>query len=74
MSRSLKREDVEASAEDLGADLADLQDDDLNDLASSFNRRCLGVTNAHAPLRQNTLKRDGMKPWCSDAIHSARVI
>jgi hypothetical protein len=74
MSRSLKRVDVEAFAEDLGADLADLQDDDLNDLVSSFNRRCCDVTNAHAPLRQITLKGDGMKPWYSDAIHSARVV
>ncbi|ELU14651.1 hypothetical protein CAPTEDRAFT_218559 [Capitella teleta] len=73
-NRSLKRVDVEAFAEDLGADLADLQDDDLNDLVSSFNRRCCDVTNAHAPLRQITLKGDGMKPWYSDAIHSARVV
>ncbi|ELU05434.1 hypothetical protein CAPTEDRAFT_191432 [Capitella teleta] len=49
MSRSLKRVNVKVFAEDLGADLADLQDDDLNDLVSSFNRRCLDITNAHAP-------------------------
>ncbi|ELU03549.1 hypothetical protein CAPTEDRAFT_186491, partial [Capitella teleta] len=36
--------------------------------------RCLDVTNAHAPLRQITLKGDSMKPWYSDAIHSARVV
>ncbi|ELT89512.1 hypothetical protein CAPTEDRAFT_196395 [Capitella teleta] len=85
MSRSLKRVDVEAFAEDLGADLADLQDDDLNDLGSSFNRRCLDVTNAHAPLRQIILKdastslsirvHRGLGSFCSASVRpEARIL
>ncbi|ELU07332.1 hypothetical protein CAPTEDRAFT_186774 [Capitella teleta] len=37
----------------------------LSSLCSRINGnlRCLDVTNAHAPLRQITLKGDGMKPW-----------
>ncbi|ELT88166.1 hypothetical protein CAPTEDRAFT_216954 [Capitella teleta] len=57
MSRSLKRVDVEAFAEDFGADLADLQDDDLNDLVSSFNRRCCGRHKCSCATLTNHFKR-----------------
>ncbi|ELU09726.1 hypothetical protein CAPTEDRAFT_206918 [Capitella teleta] len=53
-------------------------DDENDSIASRFldivPACCLDVTNAHAPFRQITLKGDGMKPWYSDAIHSAHVV